>query len=117
MILEDGTEHQSSLDTALAQPQAQELVKKFIGDALGRSVTGQAKPLVIILVIILVLPLLCPPLLLPQLHPGGEDGLEGGQAGQDREDGGGDQGYRSLQHHQHLPIHPGIRLIDTSQSS
>ena len=56
MILEDGTEHQSSLDTALAQPQAQELVKKFIGDAPGRSVTGQAKPLVIILVIILVLP-------------------------------------------------------------
>ena len=55
MILEDGAEHQSSLDTALAQPQAQELVRKFIGDASGRSVQGQAGPYVVIL----VLPHLC----------------------------------------------------------
>ena len=73
MILEDGAEHQSSLDTALAQPQAQELVRKFIGDASCRSVTGQAWPWVI-------RPRHHPrpPLLLPQLPPGGEDGLQGG---------------------------------------
>ena len=51
MILEDGAEHQSSLDTALAQPQAQELVRTFIGDASGRSVQGQAGPYVVILVL------------------------------------------------------------------
>ena len=55
MILEDGAEHQSSLDTALAQPQAQDLVRKFIGDASCRSVQGQAGPYVVIL----VLPHLC----------------------------------------------------------
>ena len=48
MILEDGAEHQSSLDTALAQPQAQDLVRKFIGDVSCRSVEDQADSWVII---------------------------------------------------------------------
>ena len=113
MILEDGAEHQSSLDTALAQPQAQDLVRKFIGDASCRSVEDQADSWVIIRVPpISVFPLSSPIPVLnvppspPQLHPGGEDWLEGGRPGRGRGGGGGEGGGR-LQHHHHRHLHPG----------